>query len=103
MAIMAQSKALTQPAESNGHRSTSADKNAPGTGDETATVARLASRRHLQTRQQLAKEKPQEILVRRPSGQEYVRVKPAPEGRMTIALIKDERSRNIWYAVDPDL
>jgi hypothetical protein len=76
---------------------------APWAGDERADFSRLASRRHLQTRQQLTKDKPKEVIIRKPSGQEFIRVKPSPEGRVPIALIKDERSRNSWYAVDPDL
>jgi hypothetical protein len=76
---------------------------APWIGNESVSFARLASRHHGQIRAQLAKEKPKEVVVRRPSGQEFIRVKPCREGRAPIALIKDERNRNAWYAVIPEL
>jgi hypothetical protein len=75
---------------------------APWTGDETVSFSRLTSRRHGHIRSQLIQEKPKEIIVRRP-GQEFIRVKPCKEGRIPISLIKDERNRSTWYAVDPDL
>src|SRR5215471_12268655 len=77
--------------------------NAPWTGDEMVSFADLASPRHLKVKQQLEGEKPKVIEVRRPGKQEFIRVKPAPEGRVPIALIQDERKRGTWYAVVPDL
>src|SRR5215475_9705731 len=89
-------KVQAQPEVSvNGHGQMPEDPaiDAPWTGEETPDFSRIASRRHGQVRNQLATEKPTEVAVRRPSGQECIRVKPCPEGRQPLPLIRDERQR----------
>src|SRR5215510_14919492 len=99
-------KVQAQPEVSvNGHGQMPEDPaiDAPWNGEETPDFSRIASRRHGHVRAQLATEKLTEVAVRRPSGQEYIRVKPCPEGRHPLPLIRDERQRYVWYVVDPDL